>query len=72
MVAGKLDRYLDALEAVGQYGSSEPCSVYAFYLQRGMADRAKNFRAKANKAAGYDLDQYFKMVPANLAAYTGD
>ena len=39
--SGKLDRYLDAMEKVGNYSSSEPRDIYAFYLQRGMTERAQ-------------------------------
>ena len=60
--SGKLDRYLDAMEKVGNYSSSEPRDIYAFYLQRGMTDRAKKFREAAKKAVSYDLDYYFKQV----------
>lgn len=59
---GKWDRYLDALEKVGQYSSSEPRDIYAFYLQRGMPERAAKYRAKAKKAVSYDLDYFFDMA----------
>lgn len=65
--SGKLDRYLDALEKVGNYSSSEPRDVYPFYLQRGMTDRAKTYREAARKAASYDLDYFFKQVDENPA-----
>ncbi len=39
--SGKVYRYLDAIEKVGNYSSSEPRDIYAFYLQRGLTDRAK-------------------------------
>jgi HEAT repeats len=68
--SGKLDRYLDAMEKVGNYSSSEPRDIYAFYLQRGMTERAKKYRAAANQAASYDLDYYFKQVDANPTLYT--
>ncbi len=66
---GKLDRYLDAMEKVGNYSSSEPRDIYAFYLQRGMTERAQKFRAAASKAASYDLDYYFKQVDVNPSLY---
>jgi hypothetical protein len=65
--SGKVDSYLDALENVGNYSSSNPRDIYAFYVLRGMTKRAKTFRDKANKAATYDLDYYFKQVDQNLA-----
>jgi hypothetical protein len=64
-----MDRYLDAMEMVGNYSSSEPRDIYAFCLQNGMTGRAKKFREKANKAASYDLDYYFKMVDQNPSLY---
>lgn len=67
--SGKFDRWLDAVEKVGNYSSSEPRDIYAFYIQRGMAGRAKTFRQEANKAASYDLDFYFKQVDENPALY---
>jgi hypothetical protein len=69
--SGKWDRYLDALEKVGQYSSSEPRDIYAFYLQRGMPERAAKYRAKAKKAVTYDMDYYFDMVDENPSAYEG-
>jgi hypothetical protein len=67
--SGKLDRYLDAVEKVGNYSSSEPRDTYAFYLQRGMTERAKKYREAARKAALYDLDYYFKQVDENPSLY---
>ncbi len=68
--AGKWDRYLDAMEKGYVTGSSEPCYIYAFYLQRGMTERAKNYRAMAKKSASYDLDVYLNRVDENPAQYT--
>ena len=67
--SGKFYRYLNAMEMVGKYSSSEPRDIYAFYLQRGMTERAKNFRQKAKKAVSYDLDYYFNMVDKNPSLY---
>jgi hypothetical protein len=67
--SGKLDRYLDAMEKVGNYSSSEPRDICAFYFQRGMTERAQKFRAAAKKAASYDLDYYFKEVDENPSLY---
>jgi hypothetical protein len=69
LISGKMDRYLDALEKVGNYSSSEPRDIYAFYILTGMPERAKNFRERANKAASYDLDYYFKQVDQNPSIY---
>lgn len=68
--AGKFDRYLDAIEKGYVTGSSEPRDIYAFYLQRGMTERAKIYRAAANKAASYDLDYFFNMVDQSPSTYT--
>ncbi len=68
--AGKFDRYLNAIEKGYVTGSSEPRDIYAFYLQRSMTDRAKIYRAAANKAASYDLDYYFIMVDQSPSTYT--
>ena len=65
LTSGSVDRYLDAIEKYGNYGSSEPRDVYAFYILRGMNERAKRFRERANKAATYDLDYFFKQVDQN-------
>ena len=70
--SGKWDRYLNALEKVGHYSSSEPRDIYAFYLQREMPKRAAKYRAEAKKAVTYDLDYYFDMVDKNPAAYEGN
>ena len=67
--SGKFDRYLGAMEKVGNYSSSEPRDIYAFYLQRGLAERARTFREAAKKAASYDLDYFFKMVDQNPSHY---
>jgi len=67
--SGKLDRYLDAMEKVGNYSSSEPRDIYAFYVQRGMTERAKTFREAAKKKATYDIDHYFKDVDENPGLY---
>lgn len=65
--SGSVDRYLDAIEKYGNYSSSEPRDVYAFYILRGMNERAKRFRERANRAATYDLDYYFRQVDLNPA-----
>ena len=67
--SGKLDRYLDAIEKVGNYSSCEPRDIYAFYVQRDMTERAQKYRQAAKNAASYDLDYYFKQVDANPSLY---
>lgn len=69
ITSGKFDRYLDAMEKVGNYSSSEPSDIYAFYLQRGMTDRAKKYRLEADRAATYDLEQFFRRVDADPSLY---
>jgi hypothetical protein len=64
-----MDRYLDAMEKVGNYSSSEPRDIYAFYVQRGMTERAQKFCEAARKAVSYDLDYYFKQVDENPSLY---
>jgi len=66
---GKFDRQLNALENGYSTGSSEPRDLYAFYLQRGMTERAKAYREKAKKAVTYDLDYYFNMVDQSPSTY---
>jgi hypothetical protein len=63
--SGNVNHYLDAMEEVGNYSSSNPRDIYAFYILRGMTERAKSFRDRANAAASYDLDYYFKQVDQN-------
>jgi hypothetical protein len=72
-----LDKSLDALESPmkgqaqghGFYSSSEPRDLYALYLQKGLNDRAKKFRAACKKAFTYDIDYYFDMVDKSPATY---
>ena len=64
------DKVLEALEypASGDpkgpsyYSSAEPRDLYALYKQRGMAERAKKFRATCVKNITYDIDYFFKKV----------
>lgn len=69
---GKWDRYLNALEMVGQYSSSEPRDIYAFYLRSGLRDRAATYRAAVKKERSYDMDYYFNMVDKNPKGYMGN
>lgn len=73
----KLAPVLDALEfpATGNakgpnyYSSSEPRDLYALYVQRGLTERAKAFRALCKKTITYDIDYYFNMVDARPGDY---
>ena len=70
--AGKLDRYLAALEKMRWYSSAEPRNLYALYVLRGMTARAKTFRAAMKKAVTYDIDTYFDQAdktPAQFVDY---
>jgi hypothetical protein len=67
--SGKFDDALDALESPTYYSSSEPRDLYAFYLQRNMKERAKNFRAACKKRITYDIDYYFDMVDKSPDTY---
>jgi hypothetical protein len=82
--AGRYDDLLDALESPSAknsstevekgpkwYSSSEPRDLYAFYLQRGLNDRAKKFRERTKAAVAYDIEYYFKMVDENPSNYGG-
>lgn len=66
----KLSRYLDALERMQGYGSSEPRDLYALYLQRGLTDRAGKFREECRKSFTYDIEYFFKMVDKDPRGYT--
>ena len=57
------------MEKVGNYSSSEPRDIYAFYVQRGMTERAKKFRQAAKTAVSYDLEYYFKQVDESPSLY---
>ncbi len=70
--AGKWDRYLNALEKVGQYSSSEPRDIYAFYLRSGLRERAAQYRAAAKKAVSYDMDYYFDQVDRSPTSFMGN
>lgn len=67
--SGKLDTSLDALENMRWYSSSEPRDLYALYLQRGLSDRARTFRAACRKQVTYDIDYYFDMVDKSPDLY---
>jgi HEAT repeat protein len=67
--AGKFDRALDALESWKPNYSVDPQFVYALELRLGLTDRAKKFRAAANKTSTYDLETFFKRVDENPASY---
>jgi hypothetical protein len=45
--------------------STEAAAIAVIHILRGMNERAKSFRGRANKAATYDLDYSFKQVDQN-------
>lgn len=63
--SGTVDRYLDAIETIDNFGSSGPRDIYALYLLHGMTDRAKRFRELASKSSPFDLDSFFDQVDRN-------
>jgi hypothetical protein len=67
LTAGKADRWFDALEQGQWFTSKEPIELYALYVNRGLASRAKEFRKAAGKKAGYDLDRNFDIIDKNPA-----
>jgi hypothetical protein len=69
LAAGKLDRSLDALERMAWFGSSEPRDLYALYVRRGLASRAKQFRAAAKKTISFDMEYYFDEVDKSPSTY---
>ncbi|MFI5381393.1 MAG: HEAT repeat domain-containing protein [Tepidisphaerales bacterium] len=61
--AGKLDKYLDALESPPNIGSGPYQTLYRFYHEQKFTGRMQSFREKAVKqVTGYDLDYYFKQI----------
>jgi hypothetical protein len=50
LTAGKLDRSLDALERVQSFNCGGASGLYALYVNRGLASRAKLFRDAARKS----------------------
>jgi len=67
--SGRFDDALNALERLKGFGSSEPRDLYALYLQRGLADRAKTFRQECRRTLTYDIDYYFNMVDRSPNTY---
>lgn len=70
--SGKYDRALDALEIWKPNYSVDPQFVYALELKDGLVERAKKFRASANKDSPYDLEIFFKRADQNPDAYLLD
>jgi hypothetical protein len=70
--SGKYDHALDALEIWQPNYSVDPQFVYALELKDGLTERAKKFRAAANKASPYDLEIFFQRVDQNPDPYLMD
>jgi hypothetical protein len=74
---GEMDAVFEVLEypiagdpkGPSYYSSSEPRDLYALYLQCGLTERAKKFRAKCVKTITYDIDYYFKQVDERPETY---
>jgi HEAT repeat protein len=58
----RMGRYLDALESVKFYSSSEPRDLYALYVKSGLTDRARRFREKCKKTISFDMEYYSNAV----------
>ena len=43
--------------------------IFAFYLQRGLTDRARKYREAVKKSVPYDMDMYFNQVDAHPEIY---
>jgi len=71
VTSGKLDRYLDAIDKAALNTNGVPIYIYAFYVQRGMTERAKTFRQAAKKAFPYLPDASFNQVDKNPLLYKG-
>jgi len=69
VTSGKLDRYLDAIDKAALNTNGVPIYIYAFYVQRGMTERAKAFRQAAQKAFPYLPDASFNQVDHNPLLY---
>ena len=69
LMAGKLDRWLDALERMQWFSSSEPRALYALYLSRGWVARAQQLRDATRKSLPYNIDYYFDMADRDPARY---
>ena len=55
-----------------KYGSDKPDMRYALEIKDGLTERAKKFRAAANKVSPYDLEIYFQRVDQNPDSYLID
>jgi hypothetical protein len=71
VTSGKLDRYIDVVESAALKSSGNVFYVYAFYLQRGMTERAKKIRqaAEAEKTFPHNLDSTFNQMDQNPLLY---
>jgi hypothetical protein len=70
--SGKYDRALDALEIWQPNYSVDPQFVYALEIKDGLTERAKKFRAAADKTSPYDLEIYSQRVDQNPDSYLID
>lgn len=74
IASGQFDHYLDLMNqwAMTSYDVGD---MYAFYVQRGMTERAKSYRQKADSVAKYDIDRQFEQIdrsPLSFVRQWGD
>jgi hypothetical protein len=69
VTSGKLDRYLDAIDKAALKSNGVPIYIYAFYVQRGVTERAKTFREAVQKVFPYLPDASFNQVDQNPLLY---
>lgn len=67
--SGSFDHVLDAMEHGYETGSSEPTSLYAFMVERGLTDRAKRYRESVKSRTRWNIDTYFNRADANPSQF---
>jgi hypothetical protein len=65
---GSLEAVLKALEADGNWGSSQPVAFYRLMREKGLEKRAAAFRAAREKSANYDIAPQFDNADAAIKA----
>lgn len=66
ILAGKFDRYFQALENGGMSVAGELERIYAFYLGKGMLERAAKYKDTSLKKYGPRFEQGFQRVERNV------
>lgn len=67
ILAGKFDRYFQALENGGMSVAGELERIYGFYLGKGMLERAAKFKEASLKRHGSSFEQGFQRVERNVS-----